>query len=342
MGFKDINDLYKLEFGYKDCLNFPDFVQFGVEIEFGGAELDDVRKLFSRKMENLGWIVKSDVTVRSLMTVVDRNKYLHMNMDASFENPEQVAYLYDSEDIIFGGEINSPILHDSFNNWSDLKKACSYLRQVKNVCINSNCALHFHTDKSIFNSPIHLLRYLKLHMLFEDVIYRFGYGITDCPRASIENYAKPINDIVFNNLKKLNGFDELSILNILGNVRKLGFSVYNIRTLNKNLLNTYEDRYFNGTLYEHIIQNCFDFTTRLKLLCRNDNFDWDHIDYLVDCFNPIDFYFFSDVDIDRAFLLASFVYDDDLSRMRFMKQYLKAFSSDDIDSFNVVEKQYRL
>lgn len=328
------NDLLDFELVYKDVLDIPDWVKFGIEIEFSDAKIDDVRRVINKNFvngENLPWVVKGDASVRTEIFLRNSRKNIYQNMDASWDDPRDLEVLCEHETIVCGGEVNTPILTDTLECWRSLRKACSLLRCVDNISINDKCSVHFHTDDSIFKNQIQLFRFLKIWMLYEDIIYRFGYGIKNFPRSTIMKYAKPINEIIFNNLSDPKIFD------VLGGDRRVGFNLSNV--LKKSGKSTYEDRVCNGSLYEVIIQNSFEFFIRLKLLCRNESFDWDFIDYKVSHFSPIAFASFINEDCVRANELSSMVYKNEYDRLRFMKQYLKSFDDNDIRGF---EKVYYL
>ena len=86
----EIENYYLL---YRNKLNLPDFVTFGVEIEYENLLKTFVDKYVTKNLES--WDSKYDLSVK------------------------------------LGGEISSPILHNDLESWKELKQICDYLKKKK-------------------------------------------------------------------------------------------------------------------------------------------------------------------------------------------------------------------
>lgn len=84
---------------YRIILDLPDFVTFGVEIEFEDANSYIVEKNLKNYYST--WLFERDKTVLDL----------------------------DVNDIEVGGEIVSPILKDNVSNWKEIYDVCNFLKR---------------------------------------------------------------------------------------------------------------------------------------------------------------------------------------------------------------------
>ena len=95
----DLQDLlleiekYLLE--YRNTLNLPRNLTFGVELEYEGFNRMHSSKFLKENLE--GWVSKSDGSLK------------------------------------FGGEITSPIMIDDKKYWEELKKICDFLFQIRSI-----------------------------------------------------------------------------------------------------------------------------------------------------------------------------------------------------------------
>lgn len=254
---------------YQERLNIPDN-PFGIEIEFAGVRLEDVYYKLDKTIKNLifcennkdsdtqdyeKWCIKDDITVR-MYDVLER----------------------------LGGEITTPIMYNKKRDWQELKYVCETLKEMEGIKINGYCSVHIHTDKHIYKCLQEYINLLKLWMLYEDVIYRFGYGEEKYPRISITRYAKSISYYIYGILDKLNKVQtEEELIHLLRYERTLGLNLTNILKQKQ----TIENRIFNGTLNEIFIQKCVLFNQNLLNYAKVENFDEEFIKYKIKKYTPI-------------------------------------------------------
>lgn len=303
-----------IEIKYRQKLDFPKGVQFGTEIEFQNASFNSVSFALQEKKKLSNWNLKGDPSVTSIYNGIDH-----------------------------GGEVTSPILHDSKKAWSDLKTACLLIKH--NFGLNQGKAgSHIHVDSGILNdNDKFILNLIKLWTVYEHVIYLFAYGENDKPRTSLVTYAYPVapyyneflkeyesNKYAYRHIlngKQINKETNLYFLisncatnlNALGN----GLNFGHCNGVNIDDKNTIEFRCPNGTLSHIIWQNNINFFVKLLLYCRSNNFDIDFINKKMKNYEVKKLEQYSDIYLDDAIELSDLIFDNELDKMYFLKQYLK-------------------
>ena len=89
---------------------------------------------------------------------------------------------------------------------------------------------------------------------------------------------------------------------------------------------TLEFRSGMGTLNKSIWQNYVNVDTKMMLCCLDDNKDWDYIDRLFyDTVGNYDLEEFSDrYNLSKAVSFCNFVFDEDIDKLNFLRQYIKS------------------
>ena len=108
-------------------------------------------------------------------------------------------------------------------------------------------------------------------------------------------------------------------LNALGN----GLNFGHCNGANIDDKNTIEFRCPNGTLSHIIWQNNINFFVKLLLYCRSNNFDIDFINKKMKNYEVKKLEQYSDIYLDDAIELSDLIFDNELDKMYFLKQYLK-------------------
>lgn len=273
---------------YKSCLNLDD-LSFGVEIEC----------LLSDDMD-------------------DYSNYTPFSLACE-----------DSVDRSCGYEFQSPILYDNEFSWMILKKTCEYLK-LYGLC-NERCGGHIHFGADVFKDNCNYLKNLVyLWMAYEDIIYRFGNGEMLNTRFSANNYARPASwtfrhfiddDEYFKNIDCFLG----AFKNISRNLA-LNFNNYYAFHVNDSLdKNTIEIRCPNGTLEEVIWQNNVNFFGHLIKVSLRDDLNLNDLYFLI---SERDYYTdlileYGRINLDKALSLADLIYDNNMDKLDFLKQYVK-------------------
>lgn len=282
-------------------LNLPSNATFGVEIEFENAALDAVEeKMNKAKNNNLlndNWKLKQDDS---------------LYCDRRFNG--------------FGGEIVSPVLTDQINAYKQIRNAC-HIIESSNGTITNRCGGHIHIGSKLLGDNIdNYLRLARLWTVFEKEIIRFGLGEDDIPRDSMRLYASSTANVLkniellengrfgkcdFNNFVKCYGFE-----------KKLVLSFFYLNEDKR--FHTLEIRCPNGTINSIIWKNNINFFVKFITACNDNKKDWNLIERMFQKEKNKKFNVYNvECDIDKAYLLAKFVFDNELDIENFMLQYKK-------------------
>ena len=263
---------------YRETLNLPKRLTFGIEIEYEG-------------------IISTDLSLK------------------------------------FGGEIVSEILNDDIETWKKLKTVCMYLKK-RNAITNRNAGGHIHVGTKIFKNNLDSWKiFIKTYLLYENIIFRFGYGDKISARKDILEYAPPCGKELYRKIEKL--YEAEKIVDLIGYIptdKYLALNFSNIRFFQKwssfYTKNTLELRCPNATDEEIIWQNNINMFTKLILSSTKGTIDEDFIEYKIKNINPELFnnlYLYNEVNLKEALEFVDLIFDNNLDKIYFLKQYLKDF-----------------
>ena len=304
---KDTKDLlnllkyYLIE--YRDVLNIDRTIPFGPEIEFEHADLDSIEtEIYSSYFE-------------TGIYELDRN-------EISVEE---------------GGEINTPVLYNNKATWKDFKTVSDILSKYSTI--DKNSSFHIHVCSKVFEDNLqYLLNFLKLWGAYENILYRFFYGEYTCERPKIETYSKPITEDCKRILNR--EYDDIyHLLTKLCPTRHLAINFLNVKDFKTYLIkNTIECRVPNGSLDPIIWQNNINLLISLIEYSKSKDFNNDIINNRI-LINEKEYNSFKDsgnvlldignynrLYIDQAFELADLIFNNNLDKINFLRQYVKDFS----------------
>ena len=247
------------------------------------------------------------------------------------------------DSILNGAEINSSVLTDSEETWDTLDTVCNIVRSNANICDLASGHIHIGTQ-ILGNNPKYWRNFALLWSTYENIIFRFLYGEYISHRSVIEKYAMPISKDIIDNLDRIEERSKMTssyyILKLfdLGddsvklrrrksvnftNVTKLQPYMYN-RVAS---MNTVEYRSPNGTFDSFIWQNNVNLIVKLMLYCKSDKFNEDVIrrrmKQVSDAGIPSNIYRYSRIYYDQAFEFADLIFDNNLDKIYFLRQYIK-------------------
>ena len=229
----------------------------------------------------------------------------------------------DDSTLKMGGEVTSPILTDSLTTWKELRKICNYLRKNK-VYTKGNAGGHIHVGSHIMNADLEAWRcFLKTYMIYENELVYFLNGEDKLARKSASEYAKLVSSTYYKRLDDINearDLKELYYAIILSKKNALSFYYTKLKSTHRDVYNTVEFRSPNSSVNELIWQNNVNTVTKLMLAARNKKIDEDFLDYKLEK-EPDKFAL-----LPKALELADIIFDNDLDKMYFLKQYKKDFS----------------
>lgn len=336
-----IEKVEEQDFPYRKTLNLPELYTFGNEIEFNcifESRLPCLVRRFNDKH-----------------ALYDEDKYETRN--------EETA----------GGEIATPVLTDKYYNWYLLEDMYKELL-FSGATIGENTSSHLHFGTHMINTPKELALLLKTLVVFEPIIFKFGYGYDNHPRGFIEaaygqiNYSKMMSPRkVKRFVKVLEKFDVDNPNLMMKEFYNFGTgkdryrAVFNFNTFDfkkffdKEVVETptrydhMEIRCFNGTLDPRIVQNNINLMGNILRCVHEGKIDEEYIEVEYKKYIQHKYSFdhptavlydrdeikeyndvlrsFNDVDWDKALKLADMIFDTELDKLLFLKQYLKIFSS---------------
>jgi hypothetical protein len=235
------------EFPFRNNLNFPTLYTFGNEVEFNC--------FFANYVNDF------------LKTFNDRHFLFE---DDRYESRTEATA---------SGEIVTPILTNEPWNWITFRDLFDSLRE-DGATISDNTAGHIHIGTHMINTPQELALLIKTLVVFEPIIFKFGYGYSDKPRSFIEaEYGHTNFAMISTPLKVkrfvdvLEHFDKsrpeemiqefMAFSTIKKRYRKaFNFNRFDFRKLitgavkdTPSMYDNIEIRSFNGTLMPEIAQN---------------------------------------------------------------------------------------
>ena len=161
-----LNELDNYYLTYRENLNLPEFVSFGLELEYQNVSNEIIKEYLTNNLST--WQFVEEKTLDN------------------------------------GGEINSPKMFDKSNYWKELKQVCDYLKQNA-AEVSDSASSHVHVGVQVLGSSVDNWRkFIKAYIVYESILSRFFYGDKINPRKTLMDYAYPIADILYTEIEQLN------------------------------------------------------------------------------------------------------------------------------------------
>ena len=291
--------LYRLDNYYlelRESLGFSDDITFGLELEFEQAD----RNRIEDKLWDAGLYPEWD-----------------LKNDASLDH---------------GAEINSPILRDEKENWIALRNVCDIVKE--HAVIGKNSGGHIHIGTQVLGSnKEHWLNFIKLWSIYENIIFRFLYGDSLTHRASLKKYAPPMAEKLYGEYKSLKRRIEyrMSFAYMNNELQMERYNAINFYNVNDPkgfyTKNTIEFRCPNGTLEPVIWLNNVNLLVNILKYSKNSGFDNDTISKRreINGDKYYDLEWYNQIYLVQALELADMLFDNNLDKVYFLRQYLKSF-----------------
>ena len=272
---------------------------------------------------------------------INLNKKITFGLEFEYEHSSKIATdkfvrenlkSYNStyeEDFNSGGEIISPVLIDSINTWLDVKRICNYLKE-KNATVDENAGAHVHVGVSELGKDIESFKqFLLLYIAYEHIIYRFANGERIDARSNQVAVAYPIcitYSEFYKEILDTKDFNEMKQVLALNFNRFQGLNLNNIRFKNitkNSYKNTIEFRMANGTKEEIVWQNLVNTYTKMINSSIITEFDIEKIKEKIENNTNLNYSYFYKYYIDDALEFADIIFDNNLDKSNFLKQYIK-------------------
>lgn len=294
-----LQEINRISLQLRPKIDLSEKVTFGLEIEFEDAVYEHVGKDLAHLVKMKGtdaWNLKVDSTV----CLGDR-----------------------------GGEIITPILTDSIENWSKLGMVCHMLQTLE-AKTNDLCGGHIHIGSTILEKDLNYYsNMLKLWTIYEKIIYHFAYGEKQTARNGILIYAPPIGPSFYESvdvITELSDIEEIKIFLKRGKHQGINFN--NVKINDSAQKNTIEFRCPNGTINPIVWQNNVNFLTKFLLYCASREYDDELVNHKLKAYaacNNIEFITLSNnVYLEEALELSDLIFTNNLDKIYFLKQYLKS------------------
>jgi len=305
---KDINQLIylltKYHLSYRQTLNFNNNFTFGLEIEFK-------KRFFYHKLS------MHDI-------------YINIREITSQKDWETK---YDGSLLKNGVEVNSPILTDTIDTWKQLKKILIYLNKIG--YIDETCGGHIHIGSQVIGPNYQTWEnFIKIWIVYENIILRFFSGEYSQLRPKFYTWAPPINKVMYDSYKQCQKKYQNQITEpflkyfwyLLGGPRQT-INFQNITSLLEvSPGNTIEFRSPNGTLNPIIWQNNINLILKLLTYPNNPNFNQLLLTNKFHYLDSKNIYIsnqYQTIDIPLAIEFCDLIFDNNLDKINFLKQYLK-------------------
>ncbi len=280
---------------YRDKLDLPNYLTFGVELEYENVLRKTVNSYVAINLHN--WKSKGDGS------------------------------------LAFGGEVTSPIMTDQKKYWQELKKICEFLSKKKADTMH-NAGGHIHLGVYILGNDVEAWRqFIKLYMIYESVIFRFIYGDKISGRKKLYKYAPPISDKLYSYLSQINQAKDIIEIrySLPTNDRYYALNFCNVNfydpktSTNKNTL---EFRSPNASTNAVIWQNNINTFAKMLMASKAKVMDEEFLDYKLK--NEYFTYsgneqLYNNIYLKNALEFSDLVFDNNLDKIYFLRQYLKDF-----------------
>lgn len=282
---------------YRDILNLTKKLTFGIEIEYENYDKIHVDKFINKNFSS--WYSTYDGSLTS------------------------------------GGELISPILTDTKQTWKELRKICTHLKE--NQAINKRSGAHIHVGAHILGKEKqYWINIVKLYTIYESIMFRFFYGDKLNARVNIFRHAEPVANLLkevlpeLQSQKYLNCFDDLLTFGSRYNAINFCNVSFSNGINEEKHKNTIELRCPNGTIEEVIWQNNINTFSKLILASKSENLDQEYLDYNIKegVIDPdTKFYLYNEIRLKAALEFVDTIFNNNLDKVYFLKQYLKGFES---------------
>lgn len=296
----DLQDLLvqieKLQLEYRNLLNLPNDITFGVEIEYEKVLKAMVDQFVENNM-SWSWISGADGSLNS------------------------------------GGEVRSPIMRDEEQYWQELKMICDYLTKKRADTLH-NAGGHIHVGTNSLKLEVDAWRhFLKLYTIYEHVLFRFAYGDKISGRKLLMKYSSPIADEIYAVLDELNLSSTISHISSIFPIdgdryRAINFKNARLWEGATTVDNTMEFRFPNATTSAVVWQNNINAFTKMTIASREQVMDEEFLDYkLKNEFYTYEEneYLYNNVSLKDALEFVDLVFDNNLDKAYFLRQYFKDF-----------------
>lgn len=305
--------------------------------ELNKSELEELRK----EIKNASLPYRNKLGLSFTDTIGVEIEYENLSRDTvdRYIIHNHRGYISDSDETVeTGGEIDSPILVDKKEDWDELQEICFFLTE-NGAVTSQNAGGHIHIGSHVLeNNLIYWRQFIKTYMLYEKDLLEFFKGEYSEMRLLVGRYAEPIAKFLYQDLEKLNYilsfsdmYDEIFLQdrNVAVNFKNIKRGVYKPYPGS-----TLEFRSPNGTSKEIIWQNNINTAAKLLKAPGKELIDEDYLDYRLREGLP------TKPSLANALELVDAIFDNNLDKIYFLKQYNKDFNFSEEKSRGLVKSKF--
>ena len=223
-------------------------------------------------------------------------------------------------------------MHDEKQYWRELKEICTFLKKEK-ASTSGNAGGHIHIGADILKNDVEAWkRFISMYTIYEHLLFRFSYGDKISARKKIEYHARPIADQLHKNMKYILSTKKVDNFEYnLPDERRIALNFLNVNfshVQTEKLKHTLEFRMPNATTNEIIWQNNINTFTKMLLSCNNNQIDTEYLNYKLNQeFIPYhkNKSRYNEVCLKEALEFVDLIFDNNLDKIIFLKQYIKGF-----------------
>ena len=305
--------------------------------ELNKSELEELRK----EIKNASLPYRNKLGLSFTDTIGVEIEYENLSRDTvdRYIIHNHRGYISDSDETVeTGGEVDSPILVDKKEDWDELQEICFFLAE-NGAVTSQNAGGHIHIGSHVLeNNLIYWRQFIKTYMLYEKDLLEFFKGEYSEMRLLVGRYAEPIVKFLYQDLEKLNYilsfsdmYDEIFLQdrNVAVNFKNIKRGVYKPYPGS-----TLEFRSPNGTSKEIIWQNNINTAAKLLKAPGKELIDEDYLDYRLREGLP------TKPSLANALELVDAIFDNNLDKIYFLKQYNKDFNFSEEKSRGLVKSKF--
>jgi len=217
--------------------------------------------------------------------------------------------------------------------WDEIENICNKLKEMYVKVDSKKAAVHIHLGAHYLGNNIENWRkFIKLYILYEDVLFRFFYGDKINARTSLYRYSPPVRDALHSVLPHINLAENVSELQGIlteGKYVALNFENVNYDDVDQyNFGNTVEFRIGNFTCEKEIIKNYIVCVLNMMRAAVDGSVDEKFLDTKIEEIYQGAYpgnYTYNEVNLSKALEFVDLTYKNPTDKINFLIQYIKRF-----------------
>ncbi|MGN0974230.1 MAG: hypothetical protein ACI4OT_05750 [Bacilli bacterium] len=222
-------------------------------------------------------------------------------------------------------------LNNNKKDFSDINNILKTIKKDPFSGIDYSCGLHLNIGNHIFDNETHLKNFITLFLAYEEVIFRFCYGDYLNPRYQLLISSVPLRNNINNDIDY--------IYNLIRNSKGNCISLNKFKSFDYEYNNVMEIRCPNATYNPITLQN--NLNLFLNMIENGRNIDNELLERKINNKKHIELPSYNKIFLNEALEFVDMVFDNNLDKVYFLKQYLKNNKEIEFDSINKKMIKYK-